>query len=91
MDNPCKFELDTAQAVRDHISSIQTVEMKFKCINMLENFLSKIRHELAEEYTYCAGCNQYVKVADRVITEEDGYQIQRCGSCGIMHRRSKIF
>ena len=91
MENLCEFELNIAQQVRDHIDNIEDVSMKFACINMIENFMSKIRLDIAEKFIYCAGCGKYVKTADRTISYENGYEVTRCGTCNTMHRRSMLY
>lgn len=90
MENLCKFEMDIADKVRTEINKLENIEDKYKMLNMLDNFLHKIRVEIANEWTYCAMCHEYVKTSKRIITEEDGYRITRCGNCNHMHRREKI-
>lgn len=87
MENLCKFEMDIADRVRTEINKLENPDDKYKMLNLLDNFLSKIRHEVSSEWTWCGICAEWVKVADRIVTEEDGYTVTRCGNCNAIHHR----
>ena len=85
-----KFCMEVADVVRTRINEVEP-EDKFIILNMLDNFLHKIRLDVAEEWTYCAGCNQYVKVSERQkVNNEDGTYSIVCGKCKAMHHRIGI-
>ena len=90
MENLCKFEMDIADRVRTEVRKLENPEDKYKMLNMIDNFLHKIREDIANEWTWCGVCTKWVKVADRKVSEENGYRIYRCGACGGLHRREKI-
>lgn len=90
MENRCKFEMDIADRVRTEVRKLENPEDKYMMLNMIDNFLHKIRQEVADEWTWCGICTEWVKVADRKISEEDGYRITRCGNCGAIHYRNEI-
>ena len=80
-----KFCMDIADIVRTKINEAAP-EDKFIILTMLDNLLHKIRVDVSEEWTYCAGCNQYVKVQERkTINHGDGTYTVVCGNCGIPH------
>ncbi len=91
MENLCKFELDIADRVRTEIAKLENPEDKFKTLNMLDNFLHGIRVQVLQDWTWCAKCTEWVKVAERIVTEEDGFMVTRCGNCGAIHRSERKY
>ena len=84
-----KFCMEIADIVRAKVNELEP-EDKFAVLNMLDNFLHKIRLDVAEEWTYCAMCHQYVKVSERkIINNGDGTYDVACGNCGGYHFKNK--
>ena len=85
-----KFCMEIADMVRTKVNELEP-DNKFVILNMLDNFLNQIRSDVSEEWTYCAHCFRFVKIAERTVELVDGYEVTRCGNCGEMHKRFKIF
>ena len=84
-----KFCMEVADAVRAKVSELEPDD-KFTVLNMLDNFLHKIRLDVAEEWTYCAHCHTYVKTSERrIINNGDGTYNIACGNCGGYHYINK--
>lgn len=80
-----RFCLDTNHIIRAKVNALEP-EDKFKLLAILENFIGKIRRDVAEEWTYCAHCNTYVRTADnKIINNVDGTYNVACGNCGGYH------
>lgn len=87
--NETKFCMEIADIVRAKVQEAAP-EDKFAILNMLDNFLHKIRSDVAEEWTYCAHCFRFVKVAERkIINNGDGNYNVVCGNCGGYHYVNK--
>lgn len=85
-----KFCMETIDIVRVKVDTLEP-EDKFKLLAMLENFIGKVRRDVADEWTYCAGCNQYVKVQERKnVNNGDGTYTVVCGNCGVPHHHRGI-
>ena len=86
-----KFCMNTADIVRAKVDALEP-EDRFKLLSMLENFIGKVRQEVADEWTYCAHCSTYVKTADCKITNNgnDTYNVA-CGNCGGYHFINKKY
>ena len=68
--NETKFCMEVADIVKAKVQEAAP-EDKFVILNMLDNFLHKIRADVAEEWTYCAHCSKFVKIAEHKITNND--------------------
>ena len=80
------YEHDVMANIRKCISSLENPEDKFAMLSSFETFIKTIRTEVSNEWTYCARCNQYVKVAERkIIHNENGTYNIACGNCGGLH------
>ena len=80
-----RFCLDTAYIVRSKVAELDPDD-KFALLNMLDNFLHKIRLDIADEWTYCAHCHTYVKRSNcKIIDNGDGTYNVACGNCGGYH------
>lgn len=80
-----KFCMSTADIIRAKVDALEP-EDKFKLLSMLENFIGKVRREVAEEWTYCAHCHTYVRTADNnIINNGDGTYNVACGNCSGYH------
>ena len=84
-----KFCMEVAKLVRAKVNELEPDD-KFAVLNMLDNFLHKIRLDVAEEYTYCAYCFKFVKTSERkIINNGDGTYNVACGNCGGYHFTNK--
>ena len=80
-----KFCMEIADIVRAKVQEAAPKD-KFVILNMLDNFLHKIRLDIADEWTYCAHCHTYVKTSERrIINNGDGTYDVACGNCGGHH------
>ena len=80
-----QFCMNTADIVRAKVTELAPDD-KFALLNMLDNFLHKIRLDVADEWTYCAHCHTYVKRSDRKIVDNgNGTYNVACGNCGGYH------
>lgn len=80
-----QFCMNTIDIVRAKVNELAP-EDKFALLNMLDNFLHKLRLDVADEWTYCAHCHTYVKTADRkIINNGNGTYNVACGNCGGYH------
>ena len=80
-----QFCMNTADIVRAKITELAPDD-KFVLLNMLDNFLHKIRLDVADEWTYCAHCHTYVKRSDcKIIDNGNGTYNVACGNCGGYH------
>lgn len=83
--NVTQFCMNTADIVRAKVNELAPDD-KFALLNMLDNFLHKIRSDVADEWTYCAHCHTYVKTSDRrIINNGDGTYDVACRNCGGLH------
>ena len=84
-----KFCMEVADIVRAKVNELAPDD-KFAVLNMLDNFLHKIRLDVAEEWAYCAHCFKFVKIAERkIINNGDGTYNVTCGNCGGYHYVNK--
>ena len=84
-----KFCMETIDVVRAKVDTLEP-EDKFKLLSMLENFIGKVRRDVTDEWTYCAGCNQYVKVQEhKIVNNGDGTYIVVCGNCDTPHHHKR--
>ena len=80
-----QFCMNTADIVRAKVNELAPDD-KFVLLNMLNNFLHKIRLDVADEWTYCAHCYTYVKRSDcKIIDNGNGTYNVACGNCGGYH------
>lgn len=83
--NETKFCMEVADIVRAKVNEAAP-EDKFALLNILDNFLHKIRLDVAEEWTYCAHCHTFVRTADnKIINNGNGTYNIACGNCGGYH------
>lgn len=86
-----KFCMNTADIVRAKVATLEPDD-KFKLLSMLENFIGKVRREVAEEWTYCAHCHTYVRTDNYKITNNgNGTYNAACGNCGGYYFISKKY
>ena len=89
--NVTKFCMNIADSVRSKVATLKPDD-KFKLLSMLENFIGKVRREVADEWTYCAHCHTYVRTADyKVSNNENGTYNVACGNCGGYHFINKQY
>ena len=81
---------ELANLLTVELAQIDDPESKFELISKMRTACNLLEYEIAEEWTYCAHCCTYVRVADNKIHDNgDGTYNVTCGNCGGYHFRNK--
>ena len=80
-----QFCMNTADIVRAKVNELAPDD-KFVLLNMLDNFLHKIRVDVAHEYVLCENCKTYIRCDDRKVVEKANCVEYYCPLCGKLHR-----
>ena len=81
--------MNFSKSVKDIIKDY-SLEDKLKYLHSLEMSILNIRAEVLKGWTYCAFCQQYVRIDERKIVDNDnGTYNVACGNCGAYHYINK--
>ena len=80
-----RFCLETADIVKAKVDELNPDD-KFVLLNMLDNFLHKIRVDVAHEYVLCENCKTYIRHDNRKVVEKTNCIEHYCPLCGKLHR-----
>lgn len=80
--------MNFSKSVKDIIKDY-SVEDKLKFLKSLEMSILNIRAEVLDEWTYCAGCHEYVRYDERVKKISGDKAWACCGNCGCVHETWK--
>ena len=80
-----RFCLATADIVKAKVDELPPDD-KFVLLNMLDNFLHKIRVDVAHEYILCENCATYIRRDNLKVVEKTNCIERYCPTCGKLHR-----
>ena len=80
-----QFCMNTVDIVKAKIDKLNPDD-KFVLLNMLDNFLHKIRVDVAHEYVLCENCRTYIRRDDQKVVEKTNCIERYCPLCGKLHR-----